>query len=84
VYFYLRIIADEESQSLRDQQERASQQEGLVKISNSESKVFLTNKSSIKGSNIDSDSSTQPLAERTLREGPEACLDRLNARSSTS
>jgi hypothetical protein len=67
VYFYLRIIANKESQSLRDQQERASQQEGLVEISNSESKVFSTNKSSIKGSNIDSNSSTQPQRPRKQR-----------------
>jgi hypothetical protein len=67
VYFYLRIIADKESQSLRDQQERASQQEGLVEISNSKSKVFSTNKSSIEGSNIDSDSSTQPQRPRKQR-----------------
>jgi hypothetical protein len=67
VYFYLRIIADKESQSLRDQQERASQQEGLVEISNSESKVFSTNKSSIESSNIDSDGSTQPQRPRKQR-----------------
>jgi hypothetical protein len=42
-------------------------QEGLVDISDSKSEVFLTNKSSIEGSNINSDSSTQPLRLRKQR-----------------
>jgi hypothetical protein len=61
VSFYLRIIADEEAQGSRDQEERSAD------ISESGSEVLSTDEGSIEGSDVDSDSSTQPRRPRKQR-----------------
>jgi hypothetical protein len=75
VCFYLQIIADEEAQILQYQQEQASQQAQQAQqvqqvqqaqqtqqgeITNSKSNMLYSNKSTAGGSNVESNSSTQP------------------------
>jgi hypothetical protein len=67
VCFYLRIIADEEARSSRDQQEQASQQEQPVEISDNEDETLSTDEGSTEGSEVDSDGSTQPRRPRKQR-----------------